>query len=109
MEKKLRKIYLHLDAEVGKVHFVINPLAPRDMQSNATHHIEFRHRGMYTRVWVNLFDLKLRRDLMGWYLTDFRSVGMSDKLICTRAMRDEVSKKRPYVGYCQWREFSDDY
>ncbi len=107
MIKKIRKIYLHLHDPKGTVHFEIKDIRPRDMQQGASHAIEFRHREMYTRIWVNLFDLKLRRDLLGWYFADFRTVSMTDKIICTRSVRDEVYLKRPNVGACVWRAIDD--
>lgn len=103
MSKKIRKIYLHLHNPKETVRFEILDLRPRDMQQGASHAIEFKHKDMYTRIWVNLFDLKLRRDLLGWYFADFRNVAMADKIICTRSVRDEVIKKRPYAGTCAWR------
>jgi hypothetical protein len=102
MVKKMRKIYLHLSDPKETVRFGIKDLKPIDRQQGASHVIEFRHNDLYTRIWVNLFDLKLRRDLIGWYFADFRNVEMRDRLICPRAMRNEVVKKRPNAGICPW-------
>lgn len=109
MSLKMRKIYLHLNDDTNPVSSCLISISPRDMANNASHAIEFRSGNLYTRVWVNIFDMELRRDLIGVYLTDLRRVKMRDKVICTNSSRDRVSRKRPGVTVCIWRTLEDEY
>ena len=102
----MRKLYLHLDGP-GEFTYEVTPLAHKDRRANGTHQIEFRHRGMYARAWVNAIDLQLRKDLLGYYFADFRTVEMNDRIICARESRENITRDID-VGFCHWAEPDPD-
>lgn len=110
MNGHFRKLYLHLDHPEQNVDVRVGKLDARTRSNNSgcTHYLHFTCNGLYTRVWVNLLDIQMRRDLTGVYLMDFRDNPMNDRIICTREARDRVSHVRPDIGTCEWRYEGDE-
>lgn len=106
MNNHVRKVYLHLDHPGQKVDIKVGKLDARTVVQGGgcTHYLHFSYSGMYTRVWVNLKDIQLKRDLRGLYLMDFREEPMMDRVVCTKESRSWVSRIRPEMDNCIWRD-----
>lgn len=106
MNNHVRKIYLHFDHPGQNVDVRVGRLDERtvDRERGCTHYLHFTCKELYSRVWVNLKELKIRRDLLGIYLMDFRGTRMNDRVLCTREARDRVLRIRPNLDFCRWRQ-----
>lgn len=105
----IRKIYLHLQDDRNPITFKVSRCPEVVLRARAATLALTLYSGREkSNVWVNGDRIILRRDVFGYYLADYRSVEISDRIVCTREQRYLASLARRDIGFCQWRPIDDD-